>query len=245
MQNTPLRIALCDDEAADRQQLRVLLLQYLDEKSLYAELDEYASGEALLAGDPARYQLVFLDILMEGLSGMETAKALCQKNRQTQIVFSSTSQEFAAESYEVEAFYYLVKPLEREKLWWVLDKFFQYWSQTRMLSVKVGRTVEDVYLSDILFAEARGKKSILHMKWGDLEVSVSISELQNLLPPEEFVRPIRYALVAVGEIVHIPAQVLVLSDGTEIPVSRNAREAVRQAFAAYKWKKLRNTGGSP
>ena len=238
-----LKIAVCDDNAADRAQIILFLSQYLDEENLCAHIDEYTSGEGFLAGATAQYALVFLDIFMDGINGMETAKKLIQENSQVQIIFNSTSGEFAAESYEVAALYYLVKPLEKEKLWPVLDKFFQCWYAVRMLTVKTGRTEEDVYLSDILFAEAHGKKSILHTKRGDLEASASLSELQAILPPSEFVRPIRYALVSVREIVKIPSHMLILSNGAEIPVSRSQRDAMKKAFADYQWRKLRAGGG--
>lgn len=240
MQDFSLKIAVCDDNAADRKQIVIFLSQYLDRKNLCARIDEFASGEAFLSSNTAEYLLVFLDIYMDGINGMETARTLLRGNSRVQIVFNSSSGEFAAESYDVAALHYMVKPMDKNRLEQVLNKFFNCWDTLRTISVKVGRMEEDVYLSDIIYLEAHGKKSILHTKRGTLESSTPFAELRALLPADEFIRPIRYALAAVREVVNIPSTVLVMSDGTEIPISRNEKANMKKVFADYKWRKLRD-----
>lgn len=243
MRQPPLNIALCDDLPSERQTVRALLSAYLDENDLCAKMDEFTSGEAFLSSDTAAYLLVFLDIFMDGINGMETAKRLVSQNSQAQIVFCSTSTEFAAEAYNVDALHYLVKPITREKLWPVLNKFFDAYDSLRTVSVKVGRDEQDIYLTEVLYAEAKGKKTVLHTKSGEVEASMSLSELAALLPPADFCRPIRYAMVSLREVTAIPSAVLKLSDGTEIPISRGERERVKAAFADFRWKKLRGRMG--
>ena len=98
-----LRIAVCDDMEADRKTLLKLLNKYLDMHGHLAVIDQYISGEALLAADISRYELVILDIYMAKLTGIQAAKQLIQRNPGVQIIFCSTSNEFAAESYDVNA----------------------------------------------------------------------------------------------------------------------------------------------
>lgn len=239
MEETPLTIAICDDSAEDRRTLRGLLCAYFDQNSIAASIVEFDSGEAFLSHGMAGFALVFLDIFMTGIDGMETAKQLIARHSGTRIVFCSTSREFAAESYEVDALHYLVKPVEPERLGRVLNRFLDGWRALCTISVKVGRGSEDVLISDIRYIEASGKRCIVHTRSTPLEASATLSELCAILPAEEFVRPIRYAAVALREIAKIPSTEIELTDGTKIPVSRGERETVKQRFFDYKWRKLR------
>lgn len=234
-----IRIAICDDCEKDMQRIQQLSARYLDKHNLYVPVDTFSSGEALLAAELSEYGLIFLDIFMGGKNGMETAKQLMKKNRKIQIVFASTSIDFAAEAFDIEALHYMVKPIEEKQIYRVLDKYFEGFSAIRTITVKVGRMKEDVYISDILYVEARGKKTVLHLKKGSLEASRSLSEMMALLPDGEFCMPIRWAGVSMREITALYTDRLQLSDGTEIPVSRGKREEIKAAFAEFKWADMR------
>ena len=115
--NNSIRIAVCDDLKTERQKIILLLSSYLDQNNLYAEIDEFESGETFLRSDMTRYSLIFLDIFMGGLNGMETAKKIIQSNQKIQIVFASTSIDFAAEAFNIEALHYIVKPIRKEQVY--------------------------------------------------------------------------------------------------------------------------------
>ena len=170
---------------------------------------------------------------------VQTAKALIVRNSRVQIVFESTSTEFAAEAFDIEALHYLVKPVKKEKLFGILDRFFDSVYSLRTVNVKVGRLEESIYLSDILYVEADGKRAKVHTKKGVMEVSMSVAELERVLPEKEFCRPIRWALVSMREIAAMPTDVLKLSDQTEIPISRLKRREIQETFADYSWRSTR------
>lgn len=234
-----VRIAVCDDLKTDRETIISLLSSYLDQNNLYVEIEEFESGEAFLGSDTACYSLVFMDIFMGDLNGMETAKKIIQKNQKTQIVFTSTSIDFAAEAFNIEALHYIVKPIEKNQMYKVLDKFFESFYSMRTVEVKVGRLKENVYLSDILYIEAKGKKSLIHMKTDILEISQSLAEMIQILPSGDFCMPIRWAIVSMREIITMPSDKLKLSDGTEIPISRGKRDEIKKAFADFRWADMR------
>ena len=75
-----IKIAICDDDEKDRRCIFNLLTEYLDGNELYAQIDVFDSGEKFLDGDTAQYDLVFLDIFMKDINGMETAKKIIEKN---------------------------------------------------------------------------------------------------------------------------------------------------------------------
>lgn len=237
--NQEIRIAVCDDLIEDRQNIIQMLSEYTDQNNLYVKIEEFASGEAFLSSDTSVYSLVFMDIFMDGINGMETAKELIARNSRVQIVFESTSTEFAAEAFDIEALHYIVKPVGKEKLFNILDRFFDSVYSLRTVNVKVGRLEESIYISDILYVEADGKRAKVHTKKGVMDVSMSVADLEAVLPANEFCRPIRWALVSMREIAAMPTDVLKLSDKTEIPISRLKRKEIQDTFANYSWRSTR------
>ncbi|MGO4945513.1 LytR/AlgR family response regulator transcription factor [Blautia sp. Sow4_E7] len=238
MENS-IKIAVCDDVKTDREKIISLLSSYLDQNNLYAEIDEFESGEAFLQSDIVCYRLAFMDIFMGNLNGMETAKKIIQMNDKIQIVFASTSIDFAAEAFNIDALHYMVKPIEKAQIYHILDKFFENYYLIRTVEVKVGRLKESIYLSDILYIEAKGKKTLIHLKSDILEASQSLAEMAQILPEGDFCMPIRWALVSMREIVSISSEKLKLTDQTELPVSHGKRDEVKKAFADFRWADMR------
>lgn len=236
-----LKIAVCDDNQGDRELIKSYISEYLDQNQLVAKIDEFQSGEDFLQGDINSYSLVVLDIYMDKINGMETARRLIKENHSLQIIFCSTSTEFAAESYDVSALYYLVKPLVKEKFLQVLDRFFSEIVSLKTLTVRVGRTEETLYIKDILYVESSNHKCIIHTNSGDVTANMSMTEITNALLPYDFIKPVRYALVALREIVNVPSDKLTLSNGIVLSISRNQRENVKKAYTDYKWKTMFNT----
>lgn len=238
-----MKIAIVDDDEKDRALMLELVSDYLDINNYNIRLDQYTSGEEFLAGPVETYTLVILDIFMGQLNGIETAKKLMADHPNLQIIFCSTSNAYAAESYDVSALRYFIKPISREKLFGTLDRFFHVHTSLRMLTFKQNRMDESVYLSEVLWVEADGHSSILHTKKGDIKTRTGISQIAEQLQGADFVKPIRYALVSLRYITEIPGEVITLADGTQIPVSRDQRAAMKKEFADYKMRSLLQKGG--
>lgn len=119
-----LRIAVCDDEERQRGHLAALLADWLAARpGLCGRVEQFESGAALLKYRQERggFDLYLLDIVMPGPNGIETARQLRAAGDTGLVVYVSGYEEFAVESYSVGAFFYLLKPVEREKLFDVLD----------------------------------------------------------------------------------------------------------------------------
>ena len=241
--NYQMRIAICDDDEKDRGAMLTLVREYLHLHDYHIAIDEYTTGEAFLASDIGQYQLAILDIFMGELTGIETARKLVQTHPKLQIIFCSTSNAYAAESYDVAALRYFIKPISREKLFATLDRFFHVHTSLRTLTYKQNRIDESIYISDILWVEADGHKSILHTRNGDIVTRTNISQIAQQLQDADFVKPIRYALVALGAVTQIPTDVLILSDGSTVPISRDQRANIKQAFSDFKLRQLLRKGG--
>lgn len=238
-----VKIAVCDDLIEERQKIVELLNQYADSNEYSILISEYASGEELLKSDLASFNLIVLDIFMNELNGIETARKIMESNLGISIIFCSTSNEFAQESYDVEALRYLTKPIIKEKFYQTLDKYFYTKTALRMLTFKQNRIDESIYLSDVLWIEAGDHKSIIHTKNGDITTSTIFKQFQMELEDADFIKPIRFALVSLEAIAVLPTDEIKLIDGTRIGISRDMRKEVRRAYTDYKMKKLLKKGG--
>ena len=131
------KIAVCDDLAEDRENITRLLSEYTDKNNLYVKIEGFP-GEAFLSSDTSVYSCFYGYFYEWDETGMETAKKLISRNSRVQIVFGSTSTEFAAEAFDIEALHYMVKPVRKEKLFHILDRFFDSVYSLRTVNVKSG-----------------------------------------------------------------------------------------------------------
>lgn len=229
---------ICDDSPTDRQILLSYVSTYLDKHEYIAKIVPFDSGEALLAADPAGYDLIILDIFMGTLSGIQVAEKLLQVAPQARIIFCSSSNAFAAESYDVAALRYLTKPLSAEKLYQTLDHFFTAYTTMRTLDYRANRMNEQILLSEVQWIEADDHKCLIHTRHRVISTTTSLTQFTKQLADADFVKPIRYALVSLSAIATIPTDHLSLTDGTQIPISRDLRKEMKDAFIAYKAKTL-------
>lgn len=236
------RIAVCDDDPQDREAVLTLLREYLDQHELSVGVDAYSGGEAFLADELDSFGLVILDIFMQGLNGIETARRIRDAHPDLQIIFCSSSNAYAAESYEVCALQYLTKPVQREKLFSTLDRFFRSRLALRTLSFRYNRLDEQVYLDRVLWIETRDHRCVIHTLDGDFETRTTLQQLKDQLCDGDFVKPIRYALVSLQAVATVSGDMLLLKNGETIPISRNLRVPTKAAFAAYKRKQLLGGG---
>lgn len=235
-----MRIAVCDDLPEERARLVLMLEAFFKAKALPAAFSQFDSGEALLSAyAPGAVDLLFLDIYMNQMTGVETARRLKASDPACVLIFTTASREHGADAFDTDAFHYLVKPVEKEKLFSVMNRWYDGFCQVRTMAFKSGRTTREVFVRDILYIDVQGRNSTVHTLGENFETALSLSVAESLLPAEEFVRPIRYCLVALGHIRSIRDDGVALDSGETLPLSRLEKENVRQRLAAYRLRRLR------
>ncbi len=243
MNNSEIKIAICDDSTEERASLSFLVSKYLDKSELHAEIDNYTCGEDLLASEKD-YNLIVLDIIMDKLNGIETAHKIRENNKGAQIIFCSTTREFAADSYDVSALHYLIKPVGEEKFFNALDLFFDAYQKCKTIVYKNNRLDETVLVSDILWIESgKNHTTVIHTKHGEISTRTSMKALLEQLDKDSFVMPIRFATVNLGAVVALPTDVFTLNNGETVPISRDKRNEMKKAFTHYRMKMLLKKGG--
>ena len=157
-----VRIAIVDDEKVIREQIKNLI----EKKQTGSAVDTYFSGEELLRAGKG-YDIVFLDIQMDGMNGIDTARALRQKMDDTVLIFVTGVKEYVFDAFDVGAFHYLIKPLEEMKFYSVYDRAVLEAAKKKQhgmgqLFVKTRNRNVTLDQSNILYIESRAKKVEMH-----------------------------------------------------------------------------------
>lgn len=195
-----MRIAICDDDVRGRERIRTLL----DKEFSQAQTREFDSGMKLLESVKEGYQpdIVLLDIAMNGIDGMETARRL-KKQSDAILIFVTGVKEQVFQAFDVGAFHYLMKPVDQDKMTDVLRRAVQEVEKRqaapRFLLVKAEGCHRRIPVEDILYVENSGRKVILHMKTECLEYYERMNHLEEVLG-EGFYRCHRGYLVALSAI---------------------------------------------
>lgn len=229
------RVAICEDNEIEAELLNELLMAYFRRFGIKAEIFIYHSGEALVADVEENFadvELIFLDIYMDKLNGMETARKLREMHCESELVFLTATTKYAIESYDVNAAGYLLKPIDMGRITQILDRIF-YREMHRRIEVKSGRQFRYPYLSEIVYIDSSGHYVMLHMSDGTtIQTLQKISELQKMLDDDRFLYCHQSYLVNMDYISDIQKEIL-LRDGSYIPISARRKKVVKDTYHIY------------
>lgn len=230
----PLTIAICDDNTAQIKELRRLLDEWSGDKPFAIAIDEYISAESFLFNYPDNpCDLLLLDIEMKQLNGMELARRLRGGGDMLPIVFITGYSEYMNDGYEVEALHYLLKPVDRQKLFAVLDRYIMRRTPENEIMLKCGDTTIHISPDSIVYCEAVGKKSRVFTRDGQtLLCETGISGLKDLLN-KEFISCHRSYLVNLRFVRSIGKSEIRLDSGVSVPLSRRLYKEVNERFITF------------
>lgn len=229
------RLAVCEDETENREALRALCEEILDELGVEHSVETFPSAEALESALSAgeTFDLLCLDILMDGKSGMELAREQREYDDRVSILFITSSEAHLKEGYAVRPIQYLFKPVRREELAQALKTDLTLCHQPRILTLRsAGRTVA-LPLEKVLYMESRNHSVEVYTADGPQTFWVSLSEVERQLPPGRFCRCHNSFLVNMEHIAEIDRREVTLSNGKKLPVSRGRYETAQNQFIRY------------
>lgn len=237
-----IKTAFCDDDIGALAEMQEFIDQYRREQNREISYTAFHSPLELLSEMErgARFDVLFLDILMPGENGIETAAEIRSYDRNVKIVFLTSSPEFAVKSYEVEAYFYQLKPLRWESFFRVMDSVLERCEQEResrlILQCKSGITSLDP--GRLEFCEVIHRTLLFHLSSGKvLESTGSLDELSRRLAPYGcFLRPHRSYLIHLGYVQSISYRAVTMSSLTEIPIPRGKYSEIKDAFLAYAFR---------
>jgi len=230
-----IRALLVDDEAPARSELRYLLASH-PEVEVVGEAAGAAEAVALASAVP--YDVVFLDVEMPGLSGLEAARLVRGRPERPQLVFVTAHEQYAIDAFAVEALDYLLKPVEPERLAQVVRRLSapRAAPSAPVQKVAVVSGSETVLLDwdAIHYVRADGDYSRVHTYDRSYLCTQTLREVESTLPAARFMRIHRSYLVNLAKVAAVkragPERLkLALDDEsrTELDVARRQGKAVR------------------
>ncbi len=237
-----MRIAIVDDRREDREKLQTLVTEYFAQHSMVAEITCFASGDELLQNfQPGTFQCMFLDIYMEGMDGMDTARRIYHEDPACDLIFCTTSISHAVTSYEVRAAWYLTKPLSVQQLTTALDIVCKNLLHTnRSIRVHVRGNTLSLRLDEIYYMDSHDRKARIHLKARTLEVEEAVSDVMDLLSKDERFLPCnRNTMVNMDHIDRVEEDDFLLKNGAIVPLKQRGRAVLKKAYLAWTLKDLR------
>lgn len=238
------RIAICDDDGQQREQVRQMLLALSIKSGIDFEVAEFDSGENLIEHYETRgvsFHILILDIEMPGLNGIQTARKLREmKRHHEQIIFLTSYTEYMLDSFDVVTFQYLIKPVGAEIFEAKLLKLCRYFEETQQEILIIKSAYDEIVLwqKDIIAIEAAKSptvKSKLKVTTVDAVYDGKglISGYASTLKKSYFLQIHRSILINLHHVFKFSGSKVVMSNGIELPIGRSKIKEVKDTCTKF------------
>ncbi len=244
-----VHIIIVEDLEPDRKKLAVLINEFYGADSQPLEFSFYDSGEDFLAHYQAgSCDALFLDIILSGISGIETARAVREREPRLPIIFTTSEPDFALDGYTVHAMDYLVKPLKAARISWCLRELREYLATPVKLTISQidgpghSHTI-DLPLDDIFYGQYHAHNIELHTSDGLVLTRLQFQDFTALLPHSgRFHVCGRNLVVNFSYVERVTDSELILKNGERLQFSRSHRAEVQNAFSSWVFSRSRKGG---
>ena len=234
-----MKIAFCDDDLSILNEVYNLIDKYRVERNLDIQYSVFQSPLELLAGieKGMRFDILFLDVIMPGENGIEAAREIRKYDTNIKIIFLTSSEEFAVQSYTVGAYFYQLKPIWKDSFFRLMDvavsECKKEQQQSLILRCKTG--IVRVELERLEYCEVIGRTVLFRMQGGTVfERTGSLDEVwRQLMSFEHFLRPHRSYIVNMDYIQTMSYKAILMSDGAQIPLPRGKYSEYKDKYLEY------------
>lgn len=229
-----MNIAICDDEITCINRLVQLLQPYKEREDL--NVDTFISGEEFLDNTSGieQYDIIFLDIEMFGVSGLDVAETLRSKGSKAIIIFITSHINYVSDTFRLGAFQFLVKPID--------EKVFSYDFERALRTYKSAHSIykirwkESNYIvenGDIYYIEGYNRHLYVYTNDKGYECVGKLPEEEKKLKPYNFVRCHQGYIVNMSKVKEINKTSIILNNDIVIPIGRKYREELLETFNLY------------
>lgn len=240
-----LHIAICDDMPDQLALITGLTKEYIEEKELDAEVHSFPHPDSLLtACETERFHLYLLDMVMPMMNGVQLGIEIRRLDREAQIIYVTTAPEFALDSFTTNPLSYLIKPLERQKLFDALDLAFSKidTDEEATITVKTHNGLRILPHSLIACCERVGNSVRYLLTTGETVESLTIrctfsEHIAPLLNDKRFLQPHASFALNMSRVESLNENGFKLRGGTIVPIAQKQYAVVRNAYLEYRFEK--------
>lgn len=240
-----MKIAIVDDSIKDREYLQKEIQEIFFRRTKnHIEITTFKSGEELLEyfydnkeGNASLFDIVFLDIYMEDITGVDTARAIRKIDEDVKLIFITTSNEFASESYEVRAEDYLIKPFDGQRMNKIIDRFFRKNKEVKILEFPNGRKVS---VNSIVYTSFSGHYVTVFMKDGEnVQIRCTQKNFEKIIGPyPQLISSFKGVIVNLEQVDGIEEDRFRMKYGEFVPISRRKYGEVKKQYTDFLMRKL-------
>ena len=230
-----IKIAVCDDKAEQAQYIKFIAGKWAEKNRVRIRADMFESAENLKfeMAENKKYDILLLDIGMDGQNGVDLARELRFSGYKTVIIFITAVADYISEGYDVSALHYLVKPIKEDKFYEVLDKAYKSLTESKKFLI-INSNGRDYRISfdDIIYIEAVRNYVTVKTTSAEYEVRQNIGKIEQELD-NSFFKCQRSYIVMLKHIKYISKTEVLLNNGERISLSRNIYKDLYKAFISY------------
>lgn len=229
-----MRIAMLDDDPQDRAQLTEYLLRFQQERGMEMELRPYQAGLDLLEELDRGFDVIFLDIEMPGMDGMEVAAEIRKTDETVGIIFLTNMGQYAIHGYEVNAIDFMVKPISYFNFARKLERAISFVKKRaeRVLTINDGENIVRVFASELYYMEKTGHNVCYHSKHGNLTQRGTIQAVRETLKGLPFSECTSGCLINLRYVERIGRDSVVVN-GETLPLSRRMKKDFTRDYLDY------------
>lgn len=232
-----MRIAICEDNREHREILEEMINRWAQNQRENVLVRNYESAEQFLfyMKDEPHFDLVFLDIQMSKINGLQLARMIRQEDRLILLIFTTALKRYAPVGYEVAAFRYLIKPLQENEVFSVLTKASQVIEERKREAVIVTRGDESrrVFKEDIYYIEVDNHHVILHLKEETIRFKAKLKEFETQFREPQFCKCHRSYIVNLKYTGKISREGVEIDGRVTLPISKSRWEELNHCYMEY------------
>ena len=236
-----MNIAICDDMCADAEEIRDYLLAYFKKNGFTGEIYIYESGEALLYDFAlSHFDLLFLDIYLPGISGVDVARRVRESDPNCLIVFITISDCHMRDGFALRAASYVEKPLTEEKIEIAFTQCHNLFTKNaRFIEFKLTQRDFKIPFNRLVYAETKGHSAFFHTDIGDIyEAHIAMDEVEQQMDGLPILRCHRSFAVNMNYVADIQGNDIVMKSGQTIPIRKNGRKEIVRALNEFLTERL-------
>lgn len=230
-----INIVICDDEPEFLNSLETHIREYQNLHKVDFCLSRFTDGKKLINNYKLGYDIIFLDISMKELNGIETARKIRSVDKKVIIIFLTSIIKYALNGYALGAMNYIIKPVSYKKIETQLDQAINKYDEMehQYITLKNSSGILKLYINDIIYIETHERNTMIHTSQKSIICFHNMKTLEKKLNTFSFIRCHSSYIVNIKYIDSIEKLLIILTTGIKIPISQQKRKETMKMIATY------------